>query len=49
MSSTTTDPTVVNVASGASQSGTYFAIIKIADTTKDATFNGTFSWALANI
>lgn len=47
LSSTTTNPTTVSVASGADKSGTYFAVIKIADTTKDATFNSSFVWNLA--
>lgn len=47
LASTTATPTAVNVASGADKSGTYFAVIKIADATQNAAFDGSFIWNLA--
>jgi len=46
MASRVTDPSVVAVAGGASQTKSYYARIAITDITQGANFNGSFAWSL---
>ena len=47
LGSSSTTPTTVNVSGGIDATASYFAVIKVDDNTKDASFDGLFAWNMA--